>query len=281
MAWWPLPRRRRCRPASPESEHWSGWAGLFIQSDRQIRTMDVAFDVDTYLRVGGRLDVSDLDLRGVFADHPLDQASLRCLRYMHDIENHTVCYLRDVLVTKAHRDPAITTFLTMWNYEEHWHGDALAEVLAAHGELSGRSRTQQIRASSRPLTRLRPLAFMLGSALVPDMVAIQMAWGAVNEWTTQAGYARLAATANHPTLTELLRRIKRRVVQHFPPLNSPHAREQPSVTELDSCSVPQLHGLFPESSPSVGGVQEPPPAMPLALCWSEDISGLPVIPRQI
>jgi len=186
-----------------------------IQTRQQIRTIDVAFDVDTYLKVGGRLDVSDLDLRGAFADHPLDQASRRCLRYMHDIENHTVCYLRDVLVTKAHRDPAITTFLTMWNYEEHWHGDALAVVLAAHGEHSGRARTQVIRASNGPRTTLRPLAFMLGSSLLPDMIALQMTWGAINEWTTQAGYARLAVKANHPTLTELLRRIMRQEGRHI------------------------------------------------------------------
>jgi hypothetical protein len=56
---------------------------------------------------------------------------------------------------------------------------------------------------------------MFGSALLPDMVAIQMAWGAVNEWTTQAGYARLAAKAKHPTLTELLRRIMRQEGRHI------------------------------------------------------------------
>jgi len=32
---------------------------------------------------------------------------------MHDVESHTVCYLRDILVTRAHRDPEITSFLTM------------------------------------------------------------------------------------------------------------------------------------------------------------------------
>lgn len=40
---------------------------------------------------------------------------------MHDVEHHTICYLRDVLVTDAHRDVEITTFLTFWVYEEHWH----------------------------------------------------------------------------------------------------------------------------------------------------------------
>jgi len=30
-------------------------------------------------------------------------------------------------------------------------------------------------------------------------IALHMKWGAINEWTTQAGYARLAETAGHST----------------------------------------------------------------------------------
>jgi len=51
-----------------------------------------------------RLQIVDLDFQA-FVDQLLDSASLRCLRYMHDIEGHTMCYLRDLLVTRAHRDP--------------------------------------------------------------------------------------------------------------------------------------------------------------------------------
>jgi hypothetical protein len=42
-----------------------------------------------------------------------------------------------------------------------------------------------------------------------------MAWGAVNEWTTQAAYARLAAKAEHPVLAELLQRIMRQEGRHI------------------------------------------------------------------
>jgi hypothetical protein len=42
-----------------------------------------------------------------------------------------------------------------------------------------------------------------------------MSWGAINEWTTQAGYARLAARAEHPVLRELLRRIMRQEGRHI------------------------------------------------------------------
>lgn len=164
---------------------------------------------------GGRLEVDDLDLATAFADRPLDPSTLRCLRYMHDVESHTVCYLRDVLVTKAHADPILTEFLTAWNYEEHWHGEALGRVLEAHGEAAGANRVADIRAAKGRSDRLRPVAFIVGSAVLPDINALQMAWGAINEWTTQAGYARLAAKADHAVLSELLGRIMRQEARHI------------------------------------------------------------------
>ena len=52
---------------------------------------------------------------------------LRCLRYMHDVEHHTVCYLRDLLVDPAPTTrPGMTAFLTFWACEEFWHGEAIA-----------------------------------------------------------------------------------------------------------------------------------------------------------
>ena len=85
-------------------------------------------DLETYKRHAGRVELDGIDFDAFRAD-PLDGDSLRCLRYMHDVEHHTVCYLRDLLVTPAHRDPDMTTFLTMWTFEEFWHGEAIATVL--------------------------------------------------------------------------------------------------------------------------------------------------------
>lgn len=171
-------------------------------------------DLERYKRQTARLDIEDIDF-AAFADRPLDSSTLRCLRYMHDVENHTVCYLRDLLVTSAHRDPSITSFLTFWNFEEFWHGEALAAVLAAHDEpVETRVADMRVRLGVRD--RIAPLAHTLGSAIAGEsFIAIHMTWGAINEWTTQAGYARLAARAGHPTLTELLRRIMRQEGRHI------------------------------------------------------------------
>jgi len=183
----------------------------------------MTIDVETRPVTGGLRDLTRrsarLELDGIdfasFADRPLDADTLRCLRYMHDVENHTMCYLRDVLVTRAHRDPEVTAFLACWCYEEHWHGDALGQVLRAHGEPAGGARVASMRRQLSRRDSLRPLVFGLGSAFSEHMVAIQMAWGAVNEWTTQAGYGRLAARAGHPVLSELLHRIMKQEGRHI------------------------------------------------------------------
>ncbi len=174
----------------------------------------MSIDIDTLVRRSARLHVEDLDL-GAFAARPLDPDTLRCLRYMHDVESHTICYLRDMLVTRAHKDPSVTAFLTCWNYEEHWHGEALGQVLNAHGEAAGRRRLSEMRSRLPKRDFLRPMVFNMASAVTRHLIAVHMAWGAVNEWTTQAGYARLAAKADNPVLGELLRRIMRQEGRHI------------------------------------------------------------------
>jgi hypothetical protein len=174
------------------------------------------FDIETYKARTGRLEWADLDLADAFGRRPLGDDALRCLRYMHDVEFHTVCYLRDLLLTPAHEDPEITAFLSFWVYEEFWHGEAIADVLAAHGEPAGGDRVANLRRSLRLRQRLGPLAIMAASRLLgDDFIALHMTWGAINEWTTQAGYARLTHLAGHPTLNELLGRIMRQEGRHI------------------------------------------------------------------
>ncbi len=170
--------------------------------------------MSTYQRLSEKLAVDDLDFDS-FRHRPLSPEALRCLRYMHDVENHTVCYLRDVLVTRAHRDPEVTSFLTLWNYEEFWHGEAIAGILRAHEELAGPGRIAALRQRLPRGDKWKPISFQVASALTPHLTAVHMTWGAVNEWTTQAAYARLAKLADHPTLSELLRRIMKQEGRHI------------------------------------------------------------------
>jgi len=165
------------------------------------------FAIQDSKRLADRLRWDDLDLGG-FEDRPLEQGVLRCLRYMHDVEFHTACYLRDLLVSPAHADPDLTSFLSIWAFEELWHGEAIAAVLGAHGESSGELRVHAMRQSLGATDRLRPLVMMGGSMLAgKNLLALQMAWGAINEMTTQGGYALLGAKAANPLLSALLKRI--------------------------------------------------------------------------
>lgn len=175
----------------------------------------MSFDLDDYQATARPVQLDDLDL-GAFRTRPLPEEALRALRYMHDVESHTVCYLRDLLLTASHKDPRITTFLTMWNYEEHFHGVAIGKVLEAHGEASEAARIAPMRARNAAKERFAPLGSMLGSALLgEDFVAVHMTWGAVNEWSTQTAYDRLIALADHDVLTTLLTRIARQEARHI------------------------------------------------------------------
>jgi hypothetical protein len=171
--------------------------------------------IDSYKTRAGRLDLDGIDF-AAFADRPLSPSGLRCLRYMHDIEHHTVCYMRDLLLTPAHRDPDVTAFLSCWVYEELFHGEALAQVLESHGIPAGAPRVADLR-ERRKWKDAGGLALHLGASALAGrtFIALHMAWGAVNEWTTQAAYARLAALEDHPVLRELLTRIMRQEGRHI------------------------------------------------------------------
>jgi hypothetical protein len=175
----------------------------------------VAFDLALYKQRTGRLDLAGIDF-AVFEEDPLDPPTLRCLQYMHDVEHHTVCYLRDLLVTSAHRDPEITSFMSFWVHEEYWHGEAIAEVLHRHGLAGDVERIGPMRHQLKLKDRLMPFTHMAGSAVAgPAFLAVLMTWGAVNEWTTQAGYGRLSQRAGHAVLAELLKRIMRQEGLHI------------------------------------------------------------------
>jgi hypothetical protein len=171
--------------------------------------------IDSYKSRAGRLDISGIDFDD-FRDQPLSPDALRTLRYMHDVEHHTVCYLRDLLLTPAHADPEITGFLSCWVFEEMWHGEAIGKVLEAHGEEAGAPRIAALREGRRGKEIKSAFSTIASAAFAGKaFIALHMTWGAINEWTTQAGYARLSELAGHSTLRELLRRIMKQEGGHI------------------------------------------------------------------
>src|SRR5215831_10779280 len=91
-----------------------------------------AFDLDAYVARSQAVDLSAIAWSDV-ARHPVPPEAIRTLRYMQDIESHTIIYLRSLLATRAVDDPEVATFLACWVYEETFHGRALARFLEAAG----------------------------------------------------------------------------------------------------------------------------------------------------
>jgi hypothetical protein len=169
--------------------------------------------IEKFQEQGGRLKTDDLDFEA-FRTQPLSPKVLRCLGYMHDIEYQTVLYTRELLVTPAWKDPQFTAFLTLWNYEEYWHGQAIGRVLEMHGRPAHDPRLVAMRQFNKRYLRWSPVQFWALGHFVRKFPAVHMTWGSINEWTANAAYNRLAAVADHPVLTELLTRIMRQEGRH-------------------------------------------------------------------
>jgi hypothetical protein len=173
----------------------------------------MATTIEKFQEQGGRLKTDDLDFDR-FLTEPLSPKVLRCISYMHDIEYHTVMYTRELLLTPAWKDPQFTSFLTLWNYEEYWHGQALGRILALHGLDAHDTRLRAMRNYKKGMLTISPVIFWALGHGVRQFPALHMTWGAINEWTANAAYNRLAQVADHPVLTELLGRIMRQEGRH-------------------------------------------------------------------
>lgn len=174
----------------------------------------MAFDLDTFAETSEAVTWHDLDFDS-FTEHPLDAQTLRTLRYMCDVEYHTSCFLREMLVTPSHREEDAAGFMTMWNREEFWHGEALSAVLARHGIVVDYDELKAKRVKlgwrlALGTVQQSSLSNLIGS----DFVAVHMTWGAANELSAVAAYRRLADMNDHPALSPLLRRIGQQETRH-------------------------------------------------------------------
>jgi rubrerythrin len=188
------------------------------------------FDLDRYIRTSDRVDLSGVEWERVH-EPPLTPAEIRVLRYMMDIESYTVIFFRDLLATRAAFDPDITAFMSCWNFEEFWHGEAFSRLLGEAGVPvapdfervaqespypSRRIRNHGIRQRMGAKGYLSHVSTLVGSAFAAqDFIAVHMTWGAINELTTLTGYHRMIATTGNVPLTQLLRAIIKQERRHF------------------------------------------------------------------
>jgi hypothetical protein len=152
------------------------------------------FDVERYVRLSKKVDISDLDLSQA-ARHPISDEEIRALTYMTDIESHTIVYLRAILNTCAVEDAQTTAFLSCWAYEEFFHGHTLRQFLNAVGVPISATRIAEVQKATSFLEWLKEL----GSSILCRF----------------SSHFHAARKTRNPVLAEIVRRLAKDERRHF------------------------------------------------------------------
>jgi rubrerythrin len=172
------------------------------------------FDVERYVRLSRKVDISDLDLRQA-AHYPISDEEIRALTYMTDIESHTIVYLRAILNTCAIEDPQTTAFLSCWAYEEFFHGHTLRQFLNAVGVPISATRIAEVQKATSLVEWLKELGSSVLCRFSSHFHAAYLTYGAISELSTLEGYGVLARKTRNPILAEIVRRLAKDERRHF------------------------------------------------------------------
>jgi len=174
-------------------------------------------DIQQHLAVSQKVAFEDLDWDAARAAG-LSDIERTNLGFFADIESQTFFYMLEVAKLETARDPDLISFLTMWNYEEHFHSQAILRLMRECGtpvEAAG-TRAAGVRAAARLRAKVEDtLQMTLARAMPQTFVALWMTWGASQELLTCFGYEALVQTTKNPVLAELARRIGKQERRHF------------------------------------------------------------------
>lgn len=188
------------------------------------------FDVRDFARTAAGSHRESMDL-GAYRSNPLTADTLRAVRYLQIVERATMTHLRSVLVTATHKDARITAFLTTWAFEKYWIADALEQILLAHQPEGSEPDRSPFRTPVERTIRESIVANIIG---VP-MIAVHMTLGTVDEWLTQAAYARLRELDPNPELARTIDTflsIKERQLSFFEAQSRFRLTESPRAARL-------------------------------------------------
>jgi hypothetical protein len=172
------------------------------------------FDIGRFVRLAGAVQTDDLDYAEA-ARVGLTDAEARILRYMSDTESHTILYLRDLLAGHSAHDPEVTAFLSVWVFEELWHGRALDAMLTAAGRPVPADTYKKVSLGVSLREPIEAALSHLAAYATPRFAATHMAWGAINELTAAAAYKALERRTRNKPLAKLLGRITKQERKHF------------------------------------------------------------------
>jgi hypothetical protein len=171
------------------------------------------FDVRHFAHTAAGSHRDALNLSNYRAN-PVSAETLRVLRYLQIVERATMTHLRSVLVTATHKDARITAFLTTWAYEKFWIADALEQIALVHAAAGTEPDRAPFRTPGERTIREAVYANIVG---VP-MIGVHMTLSTVDEWLTQAAYARIIQLEGNRQLTETIESLlalKRRQLSFF------------------------------------------------------------------
>lgn len=174
----------------------------------------MAFDIERFVGLSKAVDVSDIDWKEARRVGITDEEA-QILRYMQDVESHTILYLRDLLTGFTARDPEVTTFLACWVYEETYHGRALDRFLVEVGRPPARDRHDQVHGRPSFRERLTGWTGRMAANATPHFAAVHMAWGAANEFCAALSYTQLARRTENAPLRMLCNRLAKDERRHF------------------------------------------------------------------
>ncbi|MCA9679999.1 MAG: ferritin-like domain-containing protein [Kofleriaceae bacterium] len=174
-------------------------------------------DVAQHLALSQKLQYDDLDWDLARA-HGISATEADCLQYFADIESQTVFYMLEVAKLEVARDPELLAFLTIWNYEEFFHAQALTRFLTEVGVVApdAAARSHDVRRAAQLRATVEDwVQVTLARALPRTFVALWQCWGAAAELLTTQAYEQIMRTTANPVLRELCRRIARQERRHF------------------------------------------------------------------
>jgi len=182
---------------------WLRMKGVLHDLDR-VKTPEAALDA-----MGGVLDLRAYDWAQA-ADAPLRADEIEWLTYATQVEWGTEHYFA---VLDISRDPLVHRFLRVWLEQEVVHADLLRRLLAAHAVEVGPVHE----ARSKRLARWRGKQINRAARRVigDDFFAVHMAWGAVNELSTQRFYGVIRSRTSNPGLRDILRDIMGQEALHY------------------------------------------------------------------
>jgi rubrerythrin len=172
------------------------------------------FSLARFVELSGPVAFQDLDWEAA-RRAGVTPGEARMLRYISDTEAHTILYMRDLLAGHSARDPEITTFLSIWAYEECWHGRVIDRFLAEVGYAPPPDRFTRVAESSALKELIEALLSQFVAALTRKFAATHMTWGAINELTAAATYQAIERRTGNPVLATLCRRLAKQERKHF------------------------------------------------------------------